>query len=209
MDLWTRHRGLQATLRAFGGAESKLKQIPELQHRAERLSQAFDQELARVYRDPQSARQAFESIAQKQGATIAGEAMKRRPEAFGQVVEDERKKWLGLATESSRSAAYQAARSAAAVGQQYVQANAQIPSTSEHTLLRATVAQKGKEVRKLQRDLGQMPSSRQLVGRIGRRAATLTPRQMGQLQKVLTPKQISVVTQAVSKALEVLKGRRR
>ncbi len=54
---------LQSALRTYNGAESKLKQIPELEQRAERLSKAFDQELARVYRDPQAARQAFESMA--------------------------------------------------------------------------------------------------------------------------------------------------
>ena len=158
-EVRAKESALQAALRAYNGAESKLKQIPELEQRAERLSKAFDQELARVYQDPQAARQAFESMAQKQGISVAGETMKSRPEHFGQIIADERKKWLGLATETNRNTAYQAARSATEVGGQYLKAKAQIPSKSERAVLQATVAQKGKEVRKLQQDLGRIGSA--------------------------------------------------
>ena len=126
---------LQSALRTNNGAESKLKQIPELKQRAERLSKAFDQEWPAstvIHRQPAKLSNPW----RRNRVYGKCEAMKSRPEQFGQIISEERKKWLGLATETNRNAAYQAARSAAEVGGQYLQAKTQVPSKSERTIRR-------------------------------------------------------------------------
>lgn len=198
---------LQQALRVYNTAEGRLKEMPEMERRAAQLSSAFDRELARVYRDPQAARQAFDAMEKTDGPAAAAQTLSSRPEHFGAVVADERKKWMGLATETSKASANRATRSAVEIGEQYMKARSSIPSKEEVASLRAAVQETGKEVRHLQRELRRGPHSGKLLKRMGEQAAKLSPRQVNRLQQVLTPKQLSEVMQAVGRAMELGRGR--
>ena len=77
---------LQKTLGAYAAAEAKLKGAAEGERGVARLSETFDAELARTFRDPQAARRAFAEMTEERGTRAAAETLRHRPEHFGPVV---------------------------------------------------------------------------------------------------------------------------
>ena len=130
---------------------------------------------------------------------VAARTMRRSPERLGPVVATEHTKWMGLAREVSRAEGYEAARSAANIGEQYVYTRAAVGGTG-HGELRSAVASKGKEVQSLQQDLAQLTSRHgqpaQILERIGQRAQALTAAQTNRLGRTLSPPQMAVVSKA-------------
>ena len=195
---------LHETLGAYAAAESKLKGAAEGERGVVRLSETFDAELARTFRDPQAARRAFAAEAEERGTRAAAETLRRQPEHFGPVVAAEKRKWLGLVAETSKAPAYRAARSAADLGERYLQAKARLPSEGERTAWHAAMEREGKVVERLKQELKGKPGSERLLAQAGEHLARLTPAQRGRLQQVALPKPFAVVAraaQAVGKGL--------
>ena len=197
---------LQGALGAYAAAEGKLKGAAELERVAGRLSEAFDGELARTFRAAPAARDAFLKMAERGSAASAAEALRIQPAQFGPVVIAE-KRWLGLGTAGasrSKEAAYRAAKSAADLGERYLQTKARIPSEGEHAKWRAAMKQEKSTVERLRQELKGKPGSERLLAQAGEHLARLTPEQRSMIQQVALPKPFAVVAhaaQAVGKSL--------
>ena len=178
-----------------------------------RLSEMFDRALRGAYRDPASARRAFETLGERRGPEAAARAMRQSPERFGAVHEAEQKKWLGLASEVSKAEGYAAARGAANVGEQYLHARRTAPDAGRRAALEGTLRERGAEMKTIRQDLGRLTrthgSPDDLLRGIGRQAQKLTTAQMNGLRRALTPRQFSVVAKAAGIAAEAVKGRAR
>ncbi|MEP0547687.1 MAG: relaxase/mobilization nuclease domain-containing protein [Rhodothermales bacterium] len=189
--------------------EGQLRSTGRQGQEATRLSDTFDRALGEAYRDPAAARRSFEALAAQEGPEAAARTMRRTPEQFGPVVATEHSKWMGLAREVSRAEGYEAARSAANVGEQYVHTRAFVGGTG-HEALRTSLASKGREVQSLQQELTQLTSRHgqptQILERIGQRAQVLTTAQTNHLGRTLSPPQMAVVSKAAGLAAKVAKG---
>lgn len=192
----SKEAALNEAVQAYAAAETKLKGIPELERSAERLSEAFDRELARTFRDPQVARSAFMRASEEHGTSAAVETLRRQPEHFGPIIVAERKRWLGLGTEASKGRAYRAAISAADLGEQYLQARERVPSEAEQTTWRIAMERQGSVAERLGQELKGKPGSGRLLAQAGEHLAKLTPEQRGQLQQVVAPKPFGAVVRA-------------
>jgi Relaxase/Mobilisation nuclease domain len=96
--------------------EARIRQLEE--HRAHAVStrQDLDRALAQVYVRPDVARTAFERRARRDGIDAAGRAMRRHPEAFGEIRSTEVKKYLGLVRVADHGQAMQHVPDAARTG---------------------------------------------------------------------------------------------
>ena len=190
---------LHEALGVYAAAEGRLKEAAELERSAARLSEAFDYELARTFRDPQAARQAFMQTSEEHGGLAAVKALRDQPECLGPVVVAEKKKWLGLGAGGAsrgKEAAYRAAQSAADLGERYLQTKSRIPSEGERATWHATMEREGSAVERLRQELKGKPGSERLLAQAGERLAKLTPEQQGRLRQAVTPKPFAVVARA-------------
>jgi hypothetical protein len=178
-----------------------------------RLSETFDRALREAYRDPETARKSFEALGERRGPEAAARAMRRAPERFGAVHIAERKKWLGMASEVSKTDGYAAARGAANVGEQYLHARRTAPDAGRRAALEGTLRERGAEMKTIRQEVGRLTlthgSPGDLLRGIGRQAQKLTTAQMNGLRRALTPRQFSVVAKAAGIAAEAVKGRAR
>ena len=192
----TKEAALGEALGAYAAAEGELKGAAELEGHANRLSKFFDQELARTFRDAQVARSAFMEMAAQRGLSVAAETLRRQAEHLAPVIVGEKKKWLGLRAEANKGPAYRAARSAADVGERYLQARERIPSERERAAWRAALERDQSTVERLSGELKGKLGSERLLARAGEHLAKLTPQQKGRLQQVIAPRSFSAVARA-------------
>ena len=202
--VWAEEAILHEALGVYAAAEGKLKEAAELERGAVRLSETFDYELARTFRDPQAARRTFTRMAEERGTKAAVATLRHQPEHFGPVIVAERKKWLGLRVESSKGSAYRAAISAADMGERYLQAKARLPSEGERVAWRRAMEREGGTIGRLRQELKGKPGSERLLAQAGEHLARLTPEQRSMIQQAAPSKPFAVVAraaQAVGKSL--------
>lgn len=153
--------------------------------RIQGLSEAFDGELCKAYRDPVVARQAFEARVRTVGLGNAVQEMHHRPEAFGAVLAERQRSWMGLATAWDKTASYDAARSASTIGRRYQEVLRDRLPASAHTRMEAELAHATGVADALQREMGQGPGSSTQLMRIRQRLEELTSEQVIQLRQAL------------------------
>lgn len=103
-------------------ARARAGQLEEAARRREAASNAFDQALAAVYKDPARARREFLGMVERNGVDEAAKALRERPEQFGALVTVERPRAFGLVRTPDDAPARSAAPGAAAKGRDMVEA---------------------------------------------------------------------------------------
>ena len=103
-------------------ARARAGQLAEAARRKETASNAFDQALTAVYKDPIRARRDFLPMAERSGLDEATKALRDRPEQFGSLVTVERPRAFGLGRTPDDAPARSAAPGAAAKGRDFIEA---------------------------------------------------------------------------------------
>lgn len=88
------------------------------QERLQRRWRRFDDAVELAYRDPQRVREAFAAAAREHGPERAARRMQERPESFGELRTEERRRMLGLVRSHDDSRARQQAAHAATLGRE-------------------------------------------------------------------------------------------
>lgn len=197
---------LAHVVRTNGELSSRLKEVPRLEARVREQSRAFDEALAKVYQNPGAAREAFERGAKEEGARAAFEAMRRDPERFGAVHQQEHRRWIGLRVEVDKSEAYRAAQGAAHRGRDYLTAKGRMPDATELARLRGVVDHAEQRMSELKRQLAGLPRADALYTRLGERAARLSENQVRRLERALPSPRMGVVREAAARVVELAKG---
>lgn len=199
-------QGLSMAAGAYAEAELKWKAAERQGQEVARLSQTFDRALGEAYRDPAAARRAFETLAGQEGPGAAARVMRQEPERFGPVVEAVQRKWMGIATETSKAEGYAAARGAANVGEQYLHSRTALPSAMQSSEVKAVLTVKGAEMKAFQQELRRTGQPSALLEQIGRQARGLTSAQVYQLSRAISPEQMGVVMKAAGVSVRAMRG---
>ena len=103
-------------------ARARAGQLEEAARRKELASNAFDQALTGVYKDPTHARREFLATVERSGLDEAARTLRERPEQLGPVITVERTRAFGLGRTPDEVPARTAAVGAAAKGRDMVEA---------------------------------------------------------------------------------------
>jgi len=161
--------------------------------RAQAHSAAFDQALARVYRDPASAREAFEVDAALRGGDVAARALARTPERYGSLATTERRYALGLVVTQSTRDAKVAAPEAAERGRLEVEAARMAPSAAELTHGRTALQNSVFHEDRARQVAARLPSERQLSAEVAQAAKRMTPQEFERFAAVASAAQLALV----------------
>lgn len=114
----------------LAGLQANASRLETAFHRAERADEAFNRELAAVYRQPETAKAAFFAAVKERGEAGARRELKEAPERFGELRTEERRTALGR-VQSTDTPARRAAAVAAAHASELIEAQREIAALSQ------------------------------------------------------------------------------
>jgi hypothetical protein len=163
--------------------------------RARANGEAFGRALGEVYARPEAARVAFAETAREHGPEHAARSMRERPESFGQLRAEERRRLLGIIRTQDTSAARQRAGNAAELGRQAAEVRA--PHARE--LARAAVLSRHMEERAqaIGRTLAQAPDLTRTRAAVGLALQPMLPQEAAELARWLSAPQQQTAQQLV------------
>lgn len=181
---------------ALKAAQAVTKLVDEYREGIEqRLTAAF----AEVYREPTSARVAFEAARTASGPEAATRTLAERPDVYGALRPMDATRDLATARAQAAALAEQAREAIAA------QAITSAALLRTHT--REAIEQARGRTEQLTRDLAQLPGRKLLEHTIVRGVALLEPRELQQLRHLLTHPQRAIVNGIIEHAREAVLGR--
>lgn len=157
-----------------------------------RMEARFNESLAQVYRDPQSARSAFELSLANAGAADAVRLLAESPDRLGALTPH--------ATEENRNTLAARARDA-------IEARSVTSAALAHAHAERTIESRTERRGALDRTIGQAPSLDLLERAIGRAVDRLEPRELAQLRTTLTAPQAAIAFKAREAIRDMLLGR--
>jgi hypothetical protein len=191
---------------AAAAARVRSAELALATERAQHAEAAFKRALAEVYQDPESARGNFDKHAEQNGVAAAGNALRERPERFGQLATTERSRALGLLRTTDDEHARRMARSAAVKAREAIEARRLERGLASGRA--AAGAEPGaNQAEKLKAELDRMPRRRELEHQIGRAMGRLLPKELERLRLLATAPQLAVAHRLRSIARDVVLGR--
>lgn len=157
-----------------------------------RMESQLNDALEQVYRDPQSARNAFELSLANAGAADAVRVLAESPDRFGALTHH--------ATQENRNTLAERARHA-------IEARSVTSAALAHAHAERTIESSTQRRAALDRTIGQSPSLDLLGRAIGRAVDRLEPRELAQLRKTLTAPQAAIAFKAREAIRDMLLGR--
>lgn len=215
-----------AVERDVAAGEARLTQLGSTLRREEQARASFEDRIARAYRDPNAARDAFLRSAEQGGEREAAQRMRDTPEAFGELrTVDARRGRFGR-SEQTDLVARDVAREAAGYGVELVAARRELArlvgaermptvSPSKFELDGATVrmefatqldAARGR-VQSLHAMEKTMPTREQIEYRLARGLRRLSPPEFEQLRKTLSPHRLTLAYQLRKMVRDAALGR--
>lgn len=180
---WTREDHARAVEQAQA-ARARLDSLRWQGQRAQAAGEAFGHALGQVYAKTEAARTAFTNAAREPGPEHAARSMRERPEAFGELRAEERRRMLGIIRTQDTSAARQRAGNASELGRQAAEARA--PHARE--LARAAVLSRHMEERAqaVGRTLARAPDLTRTRAAVGLALQRMLPQEAGELARWLS-----------------------
>ena len=114
----------------LAGLQANASRLETAFHRAERADEAFNRELAAVYRQPETAKAAFFAAVKEVGDAKARRQLREEPERFGELRAEERRTTFGR-VQSTDGPARSAAVVAAAHAAELIEAQHEIAALSQ------------------------------------------------------------------------------
>lgn len=171
------------------------QEVVSVRHAGEyvlRIEGRFNDALAQVYRDPQSARNAVELSLANAGAADAVRVLAESPDRLGAVTLH--------ATQENRNTLAERAREA-------IEARNVTSAALAHAHAERTIESRTQRRGALDRTIGQQPSLDLLERAIGRAVDRLEPRELAQLRAMLTAPQAAIAFKAREAIRDMLLGR--
>ena len=196
-----------AATQSLSAARARLAQLEAREARVHVATENFMRELARVYRDPPRAREAFDTAAVEGGIGYAVGEMRTRPERFGQLVTVEQHRALGLLRMQEDTRARQAALSAAMQGREAWYARAGLPAPAKQQATREAVPRAAERERGTRDAITRGPEKSLLAREIGRAMHRLLPHEVEDLRRAVTQPQFALAVQLKRAVREALLDR--
>lgn len=187
-------------------ARARLSRLEAAEARVRTAETSFERGLGSVYRDPVSARQAFERAAEAHGVEYAARTMRDEPERFGALVTTPARQVFGFGRGTDNGAARQAAVGTATAARDLwtARADTTLPAAAE---IRDTLVRTGERERTAQQALGRHPQKTILEREIGWAMRQLLPRELDDLRRILTTPRLAVAQKLMEAAKDVALGR--
>jgi hypothetical protein len=183
-----------SALQRWEQADCTTRAGKDLQRGAEFSAQRFADAVAKVYRKPDQARVAFESLAAQEGWSAAMREMRQHPAAFGKLHGIQ---FAGFGTDA-RVDALEALPEAIGRGGDYLAAQANAAKVEGGMLRAEKQLQQAKEqLEKINHQLERMPTKRELQQRIGQGMDRLLPERRREFAGALPEARAEVAIQAL------------
>ncbi|HEX8433010.1 MAG TPA: hypothetical protein VF625_17115, partial [Longimicrobium sp.] len=189
---WTREDHARAVQQSEA-ARARLDGLRWEGERARNAGEAFGRALGEVYRAPEDARTAFYAAARERGTDDAARTMQERPEVFGELRSEDRRRLLGLLRTQDTGPARARAANAAELGRQAVEARAPHP----RELTRAAALSRHMEGRAhaIGRTQTGAPDLKRARAVVGLAVQKMLPEEAAELARWVTAPQIQAVAQ--------------
>jgi hypothetical protein len=186
LDEIERRASMETTRERMGDelvrARARLAPLRAQRSQALAASRRFNEVLAKVYRDPASARRAFHARARQVGAENAAVEMTQHPERFGII----RGAQFGPARSADRVEALQNAGKLEQLGAEHVRSVRQAwAGRKEYRQLRTNVVAHEGKISLLDSELARGTGRAKLQHRLGKQLRALRPHQRNALQRSL------------------------
>ncbi|MEP0548812.1 MAG: relaxase/mobilization nuclease domain-containing protein [Rhodothermales bacterium] len=192
-------REIHRTHSALSAAHQSARRHAWAEKQLTESARHFTSKLRKVYQDPEQAHRAFLRAADARGAEKAAQTLREAPERYG-ALQTAREGLFRQSDREARMVALEAWQSAAT----YYRARHEVPSAAEKQEVAKALGQTEAKLKSLgtNRDL----SADTLERRIGQEMAWLSPKEMRQLERSLSPSGMKLAMGALGMAREVQRG---